>query len=461
MSLAILAACNPLLEETQPKCIKIDDCSCRLENVQDPGLISLHSLVSDNHEPRFATEVTSIRSTFYYNPCTTFLLDVACHPNSSVCQKVEFYEFYNLGNLHTAEFEYQNNSVVVIYKSGVNNLDWHNRTSEIELVCDENEILGRFEYVGEPIIGQYYRFKLYTQCACPGKCKIPTIECVGQDLCTCEMSDGSGTINLHSLNNPMNPMKDEPNPKQTIFYNPCSPVADPQCGDYSVCEKQGDLIVGLGHANTARFVYNGKLSIEYLGNIASPSSTVNLICDHSQREEPLFRVDKTTNTYNVYSVCACPNGCDTPAPPSTSCDQIDSCTCKSSSDNAVINLHNIDNPYAPLKITDNRDYTYYYNPCSGLKLDVDEEGKCDGVPACQEDPYADTYYNLGQTVPIIYYNVTVKEFTFHYRKYGERSFDVRMVCDPKADTSVLEIDGNIPYEEYFYPLKLTTKLACL
>ena len=462
MSLAVVAACNALLEDTRPKCIKIDDCSCRLKNVQDPGLINLHSLVSDNEEPRFVTEAKPEKFTFYYNPCSSFL-DVVC-PNSSLCQKVELYDFYDLGNLHTAEFEYQNNSVVVVYKSGIRNPDGRNRTSEVELICDESEILGRFEYVGEPIIG-YYRFKLYTQCACPGKCKASTIECVGQDLCTCEMSDGSGMINLHSLDNPLNPMKDKKTPQETVFYNPCSPVADPQCGDHSVCEMRGDSIVGLGHADTAKFVHNRRsgLGIEYLGN--NISSTVNLICHHSQRDGPLFRTDKATNTYNVYSVCACPDGCDTPAPnptpPITSCDQIDSCTCKSKSDNAVISLHDIDNPYAPLRTMDNRDYTYYYNPCSGLKLDVDVEGKCDGVAGCQDDPYADLYSNLGRTGPTISYNATVKEFTFHYTKGdGDRSFDVRMICDPKADAPVLATDGDIPYGVYFYPLKLTTKLAC-
>ena len=453
-----LAACNGLLEDTRPKCIKIDDCSCRLKNVQDPGLINLHSLVSDNQEPRFVTEAKPEKFTFYYNPCSSFF-DLVC-PNSSVCQKVELYDFYDLGNLHTAEFEYQNNSVVVVYKSGVQNPDGYNRTSEVELICDESEILGRFEYVGEPTL-RHYRFKLYTQCACPGKCKASTKECVGQDLCTCEMSDGSGMINLHSLDNPLNPMKDEPNPKQTIFYNPCSPVADPQCSDHSVCEMQGDSIVGLGHANTAKFVYNRRsgLGIKYLGNI---SSTVNLICDHSLRDVSLFRPDKTANTYNIYSVCACPDGCDSPAlptpPPPT---QIDSCTCKSNSDNAVINLHELDNPHAPLKAKDNRDYTYYYNPCSGLNLQIVENGKCDGVSACQEDPYSGSYFNMGQIDPIISYNATVKEFTFHYTKGdGDRSFDVRMVCDPKADTPILTTDDDIPYGVYFYPLKLTTKLAC-
>ena len=123
------------------------------------------------------------------------------------------------------------------------------------------------------------------------------------------------------------------------------PVANPNCGNHSVCEMQGDSIVGLGYANTARFINGRRLSIKYLGNEDS-SSTVNLICDYSQRDEPLFRVDRTTSTYSVRSVCACPNGCDTPgSPPSTlSCNQIDTCTCKSNSDNAIINLHDLDNP---------------------------------------------------------------------------------------------------------------------
>ena len=204
-------------------------------------------------------------------------VDLGC-PNSSVCQKNTYnynYDLYDLGNIDTTEFEYQNNSVVVIYKSQAKNIDDVNRTSEVELVCDENEVLERFEFIGEPITA-HYRFKLYTQCACPGRCKTSKIECVGQNLCTCEMSDGTGTINLQSLNNPLNPMKDETNQKQTVFYNPCSPVATPSCGNHSICEMRGGSIVGLGYASTATFVNNRKLGIEYLGNEGSPS-TVNLI----------------------------------------------------------------------------------------------------------------------------------------------------------------------------------------
>ena len=467
MLLAILADGSdalPLKKDARPRCIKIDECSCRLKNVPEPGLINLHGLVSDKHEPRYITEGQSGGDgrDYYYNPCMNFV-DLGC-PNTAVCQKNAYdynYDFYDLGNINTAEFEYLNNSVVVIYKSLAHNIDNITRTSEVELVCDETEVLGRFEFIGEPIIA-YYRFKLYTQCACPGRCKTSKIECVGQDLCTCEMSDGTGTINLHSLDNPLSPMKDEPNPNQTIFYNPCSPVANPNCRDHSVCEMLGDSIVGLGYASTARFMNDRRLNIEYLGGEDNSSATVNLICDYSQRDEPRFRVNEATDTYSVRSVCACPDGCDAPgSPPVTlSCDQIDSCTCKSNNDDAIINLHDIDNHYAPLTATDDTYYTYYYNPCSGLQVKVDENGKCDGAAGCQFDPYVGNYNNIGQIYPKIDYNATAKEFTFHYTNgEGDRSFDVRMICDPKADTPVLGTDGDI-HHGTFYPLTLTTKLAC-
>ena len=158
-------------------------------------------------------------------------------------------------------------------------------------------------------------------------------------------------------------------------------------------------------------------------------------------------------------MCACPDGCNTPAIPS--CDQIDSCTCKSNSDNAVINLHDLDNPYAPLTTADGSNYIYYYNPCSGLKIKVDDYGKCDEVAACQFNPYLRNYNNIGKNDPKIDYNTTSKEFTFHYTTAdgdNSRSFDVRMVCDPTADTPVLATDGD--FLGLFYPLALTTKLAC-
>jgi len=164
-------------------------------------------------------------------------------------------------------------------------------------------------------------------------------------------------------------------------------------------------------------------------------------------------------TFDLYSVCACPNGCSSPPTPQT-CDQTDSCTCKSTSDGAVINLHDLDNPFAPLTAVDSEGYTYYYNPCSGIKLE-NPIGKCNGVAACQEDPFHDTYYNIGNVGPNIEYNVTSKSFIFHYTGgQGGRSFDVRMICDADSDDPTLAADGDIPKGVLFYPFTLSSKYAC-
>ena len=383
--LAITVNSSSSGEDTQPNCIKIDECSCRLKNVESTGVISLHGLVSDKHEPRFVTEgkTSAIGKLygFYYNPCKNFSY-LGC-TDTVICQQDAPNTFYNLGNLDTVEFKYQGNSVVAVYQSRSQNSDSLNKTSEVHLICDEDEVLGKFQFVSEPV-DEHYIFNLYTQCACPGTCKNPKVDCVGQDLCMCEFSDGTGTINLHSLDNPLSPMKDEPHPLQTVFYNPCSPVASPHCGNHSVCEIQENSIVGLGLADTAKFAISDskELIVEYLDNKGSTLSRINLICDHGQRASPLFRADEIINTYNVYSICACPGGCDSPAPPpSLTCIQTDSCTCKSTSDNVIIDLHDLDDPYAPFTTTDSTGYSYYYNPCSGLKIQYDRFGNCNGV-AC-------------------------------------------------------------------------------
>ena len=464
MLLVVLACSNalPVAIDFQPMCVKIDECSCNLVNVEQPGLIDLHGLVS-GQGPEFETtgksEQTGLEYSFYYNPCLNFT-DHEC-PETGLCQTGDGVEAYDLGNLNNVEFKVVDNSVVAVYKSRFPDKYGQNRSSEVELVCDEDEVIGKFEYIGEPI-ERNYKFKLYTQCACPGKCTSAETECVAKDLCSCEMSDGSGTINLHSLDNPTNPMNDGPNPEQTFFYNPCSSIIDPFCDAHSVCKKQGDTITGLGRTDTAKFTMNNNmLSIQYLGNFTTEisTSTVNLICDESQREEPFFRVNDDKETFDLYSVCACPDGCSTPPTPQT-CDQTDSCTCKSTSDGAVINLHDLDNPYAPLTAVDSEGYTYYYNPCSGIKLE-NPIGKCNGVAACQEDPFHDTYYNIGSTGPKIGYNITSKSFTFHYTGgEGGRSFDVKMICDPDSDDPILAAHGDIPKGVIAYPLTLTTKYVC-
>ena len=176
-------------------CTKIDQCSCNLTGVDHPGVIDLHSLVSGKEKPTFATQAGDYN--YYYNPCLSFST-YGC-PDTGICQvTVDRSTLFDLGNLATVQFRYKDNSVFAIYQSE----HGESRTSTVELVCDESEVKGKFEFIEEPI-PRGYQFKLHTRCACPGKCTSSQPECKAKDLCSCEMSDGTGTINLHSLDNPI------------------------------------------------------------------------------------------------------------------------------------------------------------------------------------------------------------------------------------------------------------------
>ncbi|XP_065887649.1 uncharacterized protein [Dysidea avara] len=447
-----------------PTCAKLDDCSCNLTGVENSGIINLRSLVNGKHEPAFTVEGKSDHTNLYYNfsynPCFNFT-DYDC-PETAVCQTGDGVQSYDLGNLNGVEFLYMDDVakyIRTVYRSKYKDKYGQSRVSSVDLICDEYEEKGRFEYSGEPVV-RYYQFKLYTQCACPGRCASSETLCKAKDLCSCEMSDGTGTINLHSLDNPTNPLRDQASPTNAFLYNPCSPMTNPQCYNSSLCEEKGDSLVPLGLAGSAKFVYNNnQLGLQYFG-VNNTLSSVNLVCDHNRRDEPFFRAAGDGLTYNLYSVCACPNGCGGTPPSNGTCDQTDSCSCKSPSDGAVIDLHDLDNPYAPLTAEDNEGYTYYYNPCSGIKLQ-NPIGKCDGVAACQEDPFHNTWYNIGNNDPEINYNATSKSFTFYYTGgEGGRSFDVRMVCDRDSKAPVLAADGDIPKGATRYRLKLISKYAC-
>ena len=98
-------------------------------------------------------------------------------------------------------------------------------------------------------------------------------------------------------------------------------------------------------------------------------------------------------------------------------------------------------------------YLHYYDPCSGIKLQ-NPIGKCNGVAACQEDPFHNTWYRTE-----IYYSTALNLFLFLYTGgEGGRTFSVRMVCDHNSiqlQYLLYSYKGAI-----HYPLKLITKHAC-
>ena len=463
----------------EPRCDKIDQCSCKLKNVRHPGIINLHSLVDGEHQPRFVSlgsespMAPTTQYNYFYNPCSNFTVPKGNYnycENAALCQTTigDYYQAFNLGTIDSVRFVYENNTVVAVYQSvGSNNVK---RITQVELVCDPDEILGKFVFIKEQPL-TLYRLRLYTRCACPGKCKSVQKECIMKDACSCEMSDGSGIIDLHSLDSPAVPMQDSLSPSQTFLYNPCSLITSVDCGNNTVCMKSSDSSVGLGLANTSKFITedDGIVSIKYSNPITGKSAKIQLNCDRGTRQKPLFRlagINDDEYSMSVFSVCACPGGCitpsDPPAPPTSHCSQIDSCSCKVDNTGKLFSLHKLDNPYAPLKTIGIDEFPYYYNPCSGIQL-VTEKGKCQGVSACKDLFYKySTITSLGGTSSTInYYNAD--NITIHYSGGdGGRNYDVQVICDVNADVPkfVMTEPSNSPPILY-YKFNLTTSLACM
>lgn len=463
----------------KPRCDKIDQCSCKLRNVRHPGVINLHSLVDGEHQPRFinlgseSSMAPHVLYNYFYNPCENFTVPKGNYnycENVAVCQTIgNYYNAFNLGTIESVQFLYEDKTVVAVYQSTGQYDD--NRTTKVELVCDPDEVLGKLVYVEEQPT-RFYRLRLYTRCACPGECASTQKQCVMKDSCSCEMTDGSGTIDLHSLDSPAVPMHNSISPSQTFLYNPCSSITSVDCGNNTVCMKSSDSNVGLGLTNTSEFVIDGSgiVSIRYSNPATGKSANIQLNCDRSTRQKPLFRfagVNDDDYSMSVYSVCACPDGCVTPptppAPPTSHCIQIDMCSCKMDDTGKVFSLHTLDNPYAPLQTIGIDEFSYYYNPCSGIQL-VTDKGECRGVSACKEDLFYkySTFTSLGGVSSTInYYNDG--NITIHYiGGTGGRNYDVQVICDVNADvpTFVMTEPSNSPSTLY-YKFNLTTNLGCI
>ena len=280
-----------------PKCTRIGPCSCR-PTLPNNLLINLSGLTRrGGPKPRFIAKGkdkdTGQDYEILFNPCADFSQS-GCK-DTAICQ-IDHGLPYGVGKFETLEFMYINDALFAAYNYS-SSKQYYNRSALVELVCDQEEILGRFEYVIE-FPPRIYNFRLYTQCACPGRCDPPPLGvCVGKDSCTCEMSDGSGTVNLHALDNPTDPMRDALSPTSTILYNPCSPMTNPYCNNNSLCEERDNSLIPMGQANNTYFEtgINGSLSLNYLSS-NNVTSTVNLFCDTNQRAKPFFRTGKYKNS---------------------------------------------------------------------------------------------------------------------------------------------------------------------
>ncbi|XP_035674311.1 uncharacterized protein LOC118414393 isoform X1 [Branchiostoma floridae] len=301
------------------------------------------------------------------------------------------------------------------------------------------------------------------------------LECEQVDRCSCEMTDGSGRINLHALAHPNNLYRID-HSIFTFLYSPCGAMKNVnvtgECNDAtSVCQlfKEGGPGYNYGGADSARFSVDPdtkqvRISYKHNANNITRVSNVNLVCDPGQREKALFELEWAEPlllNFKLTSVCACPGGCMAPA---VTCNMKDSCTCDMSDGTGAINLHPLDNPWAPLRSSHlqpdlGRNFTYYYNPCSGFSF---TNTMCTNVSTCQVDTEAQLFYALGDVAPQPNPDVNQENgsVTFHYVNTEDtgRHSDIRLICDP--DQHVPEFTSLGEPSENFYVMALKTRCAC-
>jgi len=178
MTFALLCYSILLLSGTSlaaPACERINDCACNATGTTPAGLVNLYPLVNKTTtKPVFMVNGTSpwVKDsyTFYYNPCGGFTMASvntadACK-GDLICQhEYHINETYNLGAAGSTQFFYVGNILVARYESKIS----INRTSEIMLLCDENEPHGKLVFVNESK-ELFYQFNFSSMCACPGKC---------------------------------------------------------------------------------------------------------------------------------------------------------------------------------------------------------------------------------------------------------------------------------------------------
>ena len=282
-----------------PTCKKMGDCACTPADTNATGVINFYPLVnSADAKPVFMVNGTSQQTkdeyTFMYNPCVGFSMasSIISNPCKTdlICQKAVKYNFtYGLGAVGSATFAYVKDDLFVYYysKSTIN------RTSEVKLICDENEAHGKFMYIAEPRM-YYYQFNFTSMCACPGKCPNKTMlpdKWVKTDsVCVYRQPRSGKVLNLQGLDGPLKVAIDE---YTTYYYNPCDKLnMDDQCNGVAVCQQ--DLSTspptyrGIGSKEPELIEEDGNIVLHYPGIDGGKCFEMTLICDEAANEPILI-----------------------------------------------------------------------------------------------------------------------------------------------------------------------------
>ncbi|CAH1788331.1 unnamed protein product [Owenia fusiformis] len=162
------------------------------------------------------------------------------------------------------------------------------------------------------------------------------LKCNKKTACSCEMSDGSGIIDLSSLDSGGSGPRFTIISSSDVFghyelieraYNPCTTFVPKESGQcpkkqmylysYNLVKDQGHVVTNscsiLGTPDDVKFVYNesdNHTTIQY--KVGAITTDINLICNKTidyNGDFSIKRVNETTYIGSIISPCACRNGC--------------------------------------------------------------------------------------------------------------------------------------------------------
>ncbi|XP_065052622.1 cation-dependent mannose-6-phosphate receptor-like [Rhopilema esculentum] len=142
------------------------------------------------------------------------------------------------------------------------------------------------------------------------------LECRPKGKCSCEMSDGSGTIDLTPLSNTNPPrfkgVKESTNPDFSFDYDPCKTFNNGQCNNVFVCQMYKDNVNQYNAGKIFGTKISGNNEVQFIYNdlpIAVRKTVVTLKCDDKVKEDKLSdfaELTKDSYTATLTSRYACP-----------------------------------------------------------------------------------------------------------------------------------------------------------
>ncbi|CAH1238264.1 Hypp5552 [Branchiostoma lanceolatum] len=436
ITLLLLVSCILLLTNvaSASTCEQTGPCTCRMSD--GAGEIDLSALASsDSVLPAFQNvNSTGDDYVYSYNPCQPFTQGTC--KDVSACQYVpKLKTYFPLGTQDSAKFIQEGQDLTLRYIAGQGS---SKRETKVKLVCGAGETT--FTAEGQdPNVINLYHFTLKSPCACPGGCSKPSnATCRQVGPCSCNMTDGSGMVDLHRVGRKDGPaFRDIMSPSEVAdrySYNPCYPFSLGSCRDAAACvstQKHGvHMENSLGSQDKAAFFNTGSNLYIVYGTDRNDSkgltSLVQLVCD---RHRESFEAqgpnpqEKGQYLFTLRSPCACPGMCETPVttppahttvpptpvtvPPPTpnttqpahaACVQYGTCACMFKN-GSYIDLTSLEQTSGEPLFKDHplssprRDDGFYYsfNPCAPFT-----EGKCEDVAVCKKNSLAGSEVSLGK-----------------------------------------------------------------